>query len=50
MLNQEVVACTKCPRLVTYREQIAREKRRAYRDCEYWGSRCRGSEIPTPAF
>jgi uracil-DNA glycosylase family 4 len=43
MLNREVVACTKCPRLVTYREQIAREKRRAYRDCEYWGK-------PVPGF
>jgi len=42
-LNQEVIACTKCPRLVTYREQIAREKRRAYRDCEYWGK-------PVPGF
>jgi hypothetical protein len=35
-LNCEVVACTRCPRLVAYREQIAREKRRAYRDHEYW--------------
>jgi uracil-DNA glycosylase family 4 len=42
-LNREVIACTKCPRLVTYREQIAREKRRAYRDCEYWGK-------PVPGF
>jgi uracil-DNA glycosylase len=42
-LNREVVACTKCPRLVTYRELIAREKRRAYRDCEYWGK-------PVPGF
>jgi uracil-DNA glycosylase family 4 len=42
-LNREVVECTKCPRLVTYREQIAREKRRAYRDCEYWGK-------PVPGF
>jgi uracil-DNA glycosylase len=42
-LNREVVACTKCPRLVIYREQIAREKRRAYRDCEYWGK-------PVPGF
>ena len=29
-LNREVIACTRCPRLVAYREQIAREKRRAY--------------------
>src|SRR5579872_5466709 len=42
-LNAEVVACTRCPRLVTYREQIAREKRKAYRDHEYWGK-------PVPGF
>lgn len=42
-LNAEVIACTRCPRLVAYREQIAREKRRAYRDCEYWGK-------PVPGF
>jgi uracil-DNA glycosylase family 4 len=43
ILNREVVACTRCPRLVVYREQIAREKRRAYRDWEYWGR-------PVPGF
>jgi uracil-DNA glycosylase family 4 len=43
VLNREVVACTRCPRLVVYREQIAREKRRAYRDWEYWGK-------PVPGF
>ena len=42
-LNQEVIACTRCPRLVEYREKIAREKRRAYRDCQYWGK-------PVPGF
>ena len=42
-LNSEVTACTRCARLVIYREQIAREKRRAYRDCEYWGK-------PVPGF
>jgi len=42
-LNREVVRCTRCPRLVVYREQVAREKRRAYRDCEYWGR-------PVPGF
>jgi len=36
-LNREVISCARCPRLVSYREQIAREKRRAYRDWEYWG-------------
>jgi uracil-DNA glycosylase family 4 len=43
VLNAEVIACTRCPRLVVYREQIAREKRRAYRDHEYWGK-------PVPGF
>ena len=42
-LNEEVVVCRLCPRLVAYREQVAREKRRAYRDCEYWGK-------PVPGF
>jgi uracil-DNA glycosylase family 4 len=37
VLNEEVIACTRCARLVVYREMIAREKRRAYRDGEYWG-------------
>jgi uracil-DNA glycosylase len=31
-LNSEIVACTHCPRLVEYRQKIAREKRRAYLD------------------
>jgi uracil-DNA glycosylase len=43
VLNREIIACTRCPRLVAYREQIAREKRRAYRDQEYWGK-------PVPGF
>ncbi|MGA8761387.1 MAG: uracil-DNA glycosylase [Candidatus Sulfotelmatobacter sp.] len=43
ILNREVIACTRCPRLVVYREEIARVKRRAYRDCEYWGK-------PVPGF
>src|ERR1700678_4571987 len=43
VLNHEVTGCTRCPRLVAYREQVAREKRRAYRDCEYWGK-------PVPGF
>jgi uracil-DNA glycosylase family 4 len=36
-LNMEVVTCRRCPRLVTYREQVARDKRRAYREETYWG-------------
>jgi uracil-DNA glycosylase len=43
ILNHEVIECTRCPRLVEYRQAIAREKRRAYRDCEYWGK-------PVPGF
>jgi uracil-DNA glycosylase len=43
VLNREVVACTRCPRLVAYREKIALEKRRAYRDWTYWGK-------PVPGF
>jgi uracil-DNA glycosylase family 4 len=43
ILNREVVACTRCPRLVVYRENIAREKKRAYRDWDYWGK-------PVPGF
>jgi uracil-DNA glycosylase len=42
-LNSEVVACTRCPRLVLYRETVAREKRRAYLDHDYWGK-------PVPGF
>src|SRR5437899_4543061 len=43
ILNEEIVSCTRCPRLVAYREQVAREKRRAYHDWEYWGK-------PVPGF
>ena len=42
-LNAELIACRRCPRLVTWREQVAREKRRAYQDWEYWGK-------PVPGF
>src|SRR6202165_5544977 len=43
VLNEEIVACRKCQRLVNYREKVAREKRRAYRECAYWGK-------PVPGF
>ncbi len=43
VLNTEVISCTRCSRLVEYRERIAREKRRAYRDWDYWGK-------PVPGF
>ncbi len=42
-LQEEIVACRACPRLVEWREQVAREKRRAYRDWTYWGR-------PVPGF
>jgi uracil-DNA glycosylase family 4 len=37
IIAEEVCACRKCPRLVKYREKVAGEKRRAYREWEYWG-------------
>lgn len=43
VLNRDVVSCTRCPRLVKYREEVARIKRRAYRDRDYWGK-------PVPGF
>ncbi len=36
VLNQEVVECCRCPRLVEYREHIGRIQRRAYRGQQYW--------------
>lgn len=36
-LEDEIVACRRCPRLVEWRERVAVEKRAAYRDQEYWG-------------
>ncbi len=35
-LNDEVVGCRACPRLVEWRERVGREKRAAYRDEHYW--------------
>src|ERR1700689_3620382 len=43
ILHQTIVACRKCPRLVEWREKVAREKRRAFMDWEYWGK-------PVPGF
>ncbi len=42
-LNKEIIACRKCPRLVAWREEVARIKRKAYRDWEYWAK-------PVPGF
>jgi uracil-DNA glycosylase family 4 len=43
VLQQKIVACHKCPRLIAYCREIARVKRRAYRDWDYWGK-------PVPSF
>jgi uracil-DNA glycosylase family 4 len=43
VLNEEIVVCRKCPRLVAYREKVAGEKRRAFREWTYWGK-------PVPGF
>ncbi len=42
-LNKEIIACRKCPRLVAWREEVARTKRKAYMDWDYWGK-------PVPGF
>ena len=42
-LNAELLNCRRCARLVEWREKVAREKRRAYRDWTYWGK-------PVPGF
>jgi uracil-DNA glycosylase family 4 len=42
-LTAEIVACRRCPRLVAWREQVAREKVARFRDETYWGR-------PVPGF
>ena len=42
-LEARVVECRRCPRLVEWREKVAREKRAAFADEEYWGR-------PVPGF
>ena len=42
-LHSEVIQCHKCPRLVAWREEVARTKRKAYMNWEYWGK-------PVPGF
>ena len=46
ILNEQIVACRKCTRLVKYREEVARTKRRAFRDWEYWGKAVPGFGDP----
>lgn len=42
-LNLELTGCSRCPRLVAWRERVGREKRAAYRDQAYWAA-------PVPGF
>ena len=42
-LHAELITCRRCPRLVAWRERVAEEKRRAYRNETYWGR-------PVPGF
>jgi uracil-DNA glycosylase family 4 len=46
-LHAEIVECRQCPRLVRHRETVAREKRRAFRDQEYWGRPITGFGDPS---
>ncbi len=43
VLNSEIIACRKCPRLVAWREEVAHQKRKAYQAWDYWGK-------PVPGF
>jgi len=43
LLDQRIVACTKCPRLVQWREEVAITKRKSYENEKYWGK-------PVPGF
>jgi len=43
ILENQIVACEQCPRLVEYRAEVGRVKRRAYRDWNYWAK-------PVPGF
>jgi uracil-DNA glycosylase family 4 len=43
VLNAEIVGCRRCPRLVEWREQVGREKRKSYQDDIYWAK-------PVPIF
>lgn len=42
-LEDTIINCRQCPRLVEWREEVALKRRRAYLDWEYWGK-------PVPGF
>jgi uracil-DNA glycosylase family 4 len=37
LLQEQIIDCRRCPRLVAWREDVARTKRAAFRDEDYWG-------------
>jgi uracil-DNA glycosylase len=43
ILQKQIIACERCPRLIRHCRKVAREKRRMYREEEYWGK-------PVPSF
>ena len=43
LLDKKIIGCQKCPRLVQWREEVAVQKRKSFRDEEYWGK-------PVPGF
>ncbi len=42
-LNRQIIGCERCPRLIEHCRHIAVTRRRAFRDCDYWGK-------PVPSF
>src|ERR1043166_5706306 len=42
-LQRDVIKCSRCPRLVKWREQVASEKVARFNECDYWGK-------PVPSF
>lgn len=45
-LERAIVLCRECPRLVRWREEVAREKRKAFKDWDYWGKAIPGFGDP----
>lgn len=42
-INEEIINCKKCPRLINYIDEVARRKKRMFKNWEYWGR-------PVPSF
>ena len=49
VVNNEIVNCRRCPRLIDWCETVARDKRAAYKDEEYWGRPVTGFGDPDAA-